>query len=67
MSDEGPESLKWETGICLFFTAKMGFHALRLGYMGNKAIQNGIMIIISMQDSHWDETWDLCSWTLGFS
>jgi hypothetical protein len=65
MSDEGPEALKWETGIYLFFTGKMGFHALRLGFMGNKAIENGIMIIISRTAT--GRTWDLCSWTLGIS
>jgi hypothetical protein len=39
---EGPEGVKWELhGICLFLGGKMGFHALGLGFISKKTIENG--------------------------
>ena len=45
------------TGVCLFLAGKMGFHALGLGFISNKTIENGIGI--KMWDGicafgHWD-------------
>jgi hypothetical protein len=30
------------TGICLFLAGKIGFHALALGFISQKTIENGI-------------------------
>ena len=39
---EGPEvKSKKGTGICLFLGGKMGFHALGLGSISKKTIENG--------------------------
>ena len=34
------------TGICLFLGGKMGFHALGLGFISKKTIENGNGILI---------------------
>jgi hypothetical protein len=39
--DEGPEEVKWELGFDYFWGGKMGFHALGLGFISNKTIENG--------------------------
>ena len=33
---EGPEVVKWELGFAHFLAAKMGFHALGLGFIDKK-------------------------------
>ena len=38
---EGPEGVKWELGFAHFFAGKMGFHALGLGFINKKTIENG--------------------------
>jgi hypothetical protein len=42
---EGPEGVKWELGFAyIFLGGKMGFHALGLGFISKKTIENGIKI-----------------------
>jgi hypothetical protein len=61
----GPWRGKMGTGICLFLGWKMGFHALGLGFISIKTIENGNGIKIwAGQPQRW---WDLCSGTMGFS
>ena len=43
---EGPEGIKWELGVAYFLAGKMGFHALGLGFISNKTIENGNGITI---------------------
>ena len=38
---EGPEGVKWELGFAHFLAGKMGFHALGLGSINKKTIENG--------------------------
>jgi hypothetical protein len=38
---EGPEGVKWELGFAYFLGGKMGFHALGLGFISKKTIENG--------------------------
>ncbi len=38
---EGPEGVKWELGFAHFLAGKMGFHALGLGFINQKTIENG--------------------------
>ncbi len=38
---EGPEGVKWELGFAHFLAGKMGFHALGLGFINKKTIENG--------------------------
>ena len=38
---EGPEGAKWELGFAHFLAGKMGFHALGLGFINKKTIENG--------------------------
>ncbi len=38
---EGPEGVKWKLGFAHFFAGKMGFHALGLGFINKKTIENG--------------------------
>jgi hypothetical protein len=37
---EGPEGVKWEFGFAYFLGGKMGFHALGLGFISKKTIEN---------------------------
>ncbi len=39
--EEGPEGVKWELGFAHFLAGKMGFHALGLGFINKKTIENG--------------------------
>jgi hypothetical protein len=62
---EGPEEVKWELGFAYFLGGKMGFHALGLGFIGKKTIENGNGIKIwAGQPLRW---WNLCSGTMRFS
>ncbi len=38
---EGHEGVKLELGFAHFFAGKMGFHALGLGFINQKTIENG--------------------------
>jgi hypothetical protein len=38
---EGPEGVKWELGLALFLTGKMGLDALGLGFTNKRTIENG--------------------------
>ena len=38
---EGPEGVKWELGFAHILAGKMGFHALGLGFIDGKTIENG--------------------------
>ena len=38
---EGREGVKWELGFAHFLAGKMGFHALGLGFINKKTIENG--------------------------
>ncbi len=38
---EAPEGVKWELGFAHFLAGKMGFHALGLGFINQKTIENG--------------------------
>ena len=44
---EGPKGVKWELGFANFLAGKMGFHALGLGFISKKTIENenGIQIL----------------------
>ncbi len=44
--NEGPEGVKWELGFAHFLAGKMGFHALGLGFINKKTIENGNWIKI---------------------
>ena len=37
---DGPEGVKWGLGNLLIFGWKMGFHALEVGFIRNKRIEN---------------------------
>ena len=52
---EGPEGVKWELGFGHFFAGKMGFHALGLGFINKKTIENGNMGLRFEQDRHSDD------------
>ena len=39
------------TGICPFFAEKMGFHALGLGFINKKTIENGNGIKVSARQA----------------
>jgi hypothetical protein len=41
MFREGPEGVKWELGFAYFLGGKIGFHALGLGFISKKTIENG--------------------------
>ncbi len=41
LNHEGPEGVKWELGFAHFLAGKMGFHALGLGFINKKTIENG--------------------------
>jgi hypothetical protein len=43
---EGPERVKWELGFAHFLARKMGFHALGLGFINKRIIENGNRIKI---------------------
>ncbi len=38
---EGPEGVKWELGFAHLLAGKMRFHALGLGFINKKTIENG--------------------------
>ena len=42
---EGREGEKLELGFAHFLAGIMGFHALGLGFINKKTIENGIMIL----------------------
>ena len=44
--NEGPEGVKLELGFAQFLAGKMGFHALGLGFINKKTIENGNWIKI---------------------
>ena len=62
---EDPEGVKWELGFAHFLAGKMWFHALGLGFINKKPIENGNRTKIWARQAQWQR--DLCSGTMGFS